>query len=84
MYNFKIKETEYEIPSFKDLPAGALRKARHASDDMDRVFIILEETLGAESDVIQAIDALSLTEFGDWMQGWTQGASVGESSSSES
>jgi hypothetical protein len=84
MYDFTIKGTEYAIPSFKDLPAGALRKARHASDDMDRVFIILEETLGADSDVIRAIDALSLTEFGDWMQGWTQGASVGESSSSES
>lgn len=81
-YDFDIQGTTYSVPSFKDLPAGALRKARKGTDDMDRAFIILEETLGEDSDVIHAIDTLSVTELGEWLTGWTQGAALGESSSS--
>lgn len=81
-YDFEIAGTTYSVPSFKDLPAGALRKSRKASDDMDRAFIILEETVGEDSDVIRAIDTLSVTELGEWLKGWTQGAPLGESSSS--
>lgn len=83
-YDFDIDGVTYSVPSFKDLPAGALRKSRKGTDDMDRAFIILEETLGEDSDVIRAIDTLSVTELGDWLKGWTQGASVGEASSSSS
>jgi hypothetical protein len=82
-YDFEIDGVTYSVPAFKDLPAGALRKARTGTDDMDRAFIILEQTLGEDSDVIHAIDTLTVTELGEWLTGWTKGAPLGESSSSE-
>jgi hypothetical protein len=81
-YKFTIAEIEYEIPAFADIPAGALRKGRKGSDDMDRAFTILEEAIGAESETLAALDKLTLAEFGKWLEGWTQGAPLGESSSS--
>lgn len=84
MYKFTINKTEYEIPAFADMPAGALRKARKGTDDMDKAFTILEEVVGVDSPTLIALDQLSVTEFGKWMEGWTQGAPLGEASSSES
>jgi hypothetical protein len=81
-YKFEIKGTDYEVPLLKDAPIGVIRKSRKAANDMDAAFLILEFMLGEDSPELEAVDSLSTTEFGDWMKGWTQGASLGESSGS--
>ena len=83
-YKFTVEEVEFEIPEFANIPAGALRKARKGTDDMDKAFTILEEALGIDSPAILALDKMSITEFGVWLEGWTKGAPLGESSSSSS
>jgi len=83
-YHFTINETDFEIPLFSNIPVGVIRKARKAKDEMDMVFTILENALGEDSDVLAAIDTLEGDEFQAWLAGWTQGAPVGESSSSKS
>jgi hypothetical protein len=82
-YKFTIEDTEYEVPDFADIPTGALRKGRKGTDEMDKAFIILEEALG-DSPALAALDGLSLADFGKWLEGWTKGAPLGESSSSSS
>ena len=82
MYKFNIKGTDYEIPSLADIPAGAFRKARAAANEMDKAFIILEETLGIDSPELKAVDSLSITELVKWLEGWTDGVGLGESQSS--
>jgi hypothetical protein len=83
-YKFTIAETEFEIPEFSEIPSGALRKGRKGTDEMDKAFIILEESVGVDSPALAALDTLSLAEFGKWLEGWTKGAPLGEASSSES
>jgi hypothetical protein len=62
-YEFVVAGKTYSIPAFSSLPAGALRQARKATDDLDKAFTIVEE-------------------FGEFVKGWTDGVSVGESSDS--
>jgi hypothetical protein len=81
-YEFEVDGKTFSVPAFSEMPTGALRKARKADNDMDRAFVILEEALGLESDALAALDKMSLTDFGKWLEGWTQGASLGESSGS--
>lgn len=83
-YEFTVDGKKYSIPSFASLPVGAIRKARKAKDDTDMAFTMLELVTGEDSAELAAIDSLTTTEFASWLEGWTQGASVGESSSSES
>jgi hypothetical protein len=83
-YKFTIKEQEFEIPEFGQIPAGALRKGRKGTDDMDRAFTILEEAIGIDSPALAALDSLSINDFGTWLEGWTKGAPLGESSGSSS
>lgn len=73
---------QFSIPKFSDLPAGALRAARKSSDDLDKAFTIIEYVMGDDSPEIRAVDNMSVTEFGEFVQAWTGGASVGESSGS--
>ena len=47
-------------------------------------FTILEIVIGENSAELAALDTLNSSEFAEWMKGWTQGAGVGEASSSES
>jgi hypothetical protein len=83
-YEFVYKQKKYTVPSFNEIPAGALRKARKGEDDMDKAFTILEETLGIKSPVLSVIDKMSVAEFGKWLEGWTEQGTVklGESSDS--
>jgi hypothetical protein len=81
-YKFNIKGTDYEVPLLKDAPIGVIRKARKAGNDMDATFTILEAMLGEDSQELAAVDTLTPVEFENWMRGWTQGAELGESSSS--
>lgn len=81
-YTFESGGKSYTVPSFDEIPTGALRKARKADDEMDKAFTILEETLGAKSPVLGVIDKMTVKEFATWLEGWTEGARLGESSDS--
>lgn len=83
-HDFTFEGKTYTIPSFSSLPMGALRRARKAKDEIDQIFTILEMTVGEDSDAIGAIDKMQPAEFEEFVKAWTQGASMGESSSSES
>ena len=82
MHKFDFEGETYEVPAFAEMPIGVMRKARKADNDMDRAFIILEEALGVDSPALAVIDRMKPAEFSTWLQGWTQGASLGESSGS--
>lgn len=69
---------DYTLP--KQIPAGALRKSRHAVDPMDQFFTILESV--ADDATIAALDELSVQELIPVMKAWFQGLNPGESSSS--
>lgn len=83
-YQFTYNKKTHTVPSFDEIPSGALRKARKGSDDMDKAYTILEETLGVDSAVLKTLDKMTVKEFGEWLEGWTQQSTVklGESSAS--
>jgi hypothetical protein len=83
-YSFTHNGKDFTVPAFAKLPMGALRKARKADDDGDKAFIILEFVLGEDSPELAALDTMDAKEFAAWLEGWTQGAPLGESVSSES
>lgn len=83
-FSFTHDGETFEIPSFSSLPMGALRRARKGKDALDQAFIILEMTIGEDSPALAAIDKMDADDFNVWFEEWTQGAAVGESSSSES
>lgn len=83
-FAFTHAGTEYNIPAFNALPVGVVRKARKGKDDADIAFLILENIMGEDSPELAAIDSMSQEEFQTFLEGWTQGAPVGESASSES
>lgn len=79
LFEFEQGGKKYRIPSFKDLPTGALRRARNATDDLDKAFLIVEGVMGENSPELLAIDRMTISEFGEFVKAWTQGAPVGES-----
>ena len=81
-YEFEHKGKKIIIPSFDSLPMGVLRKSRKADSDMDKAFIIIEELIGEDSEEIKMLDTMTPKEFQVFLEGWTQGAPVGESSGS--
>ena len=83
-YTFEHKGKKHTIPAFNALPMGAIRKARKAKDEADQAFTILEAVMPEDSPELAAVDSMAAEEFNAWLEGWTQGASVGESVSSES
>jgi hypothetical protein len=83
-YTFEHKGKSFTIPSFNALPMGAIRKARKAKDEADQAFTILEAVMPEDSPELAAVDSMAAAEFNAWLEGWTQGSSVGESVSSES
>lgn len=72
------------LPHFSKIPGGALRKARKAQDQLDQFYLLLEIALGDPSPELDFVDSLTIAEQGEVFTQWTQGAPVGESSSSES
>lgn len=82
-YTFQHDGVEYTIPSFNALPMGAIRKARKAKDESDQAFTILEAVMPEDSPALNAIDTMDAAAFNSWLEGWTSGAPVGESSGSE-
>jgi hypothetical protein len=84
VYKFEHAGKKYEVPAFTSLPMGAVRASRKATDDADKAFIIIEYVLGEDSNELKALDSMTASEFSEWLTGWTQGAPLGESVSSES
>ena len=83
-YSFTHNYKTYDIPSFSELPVGAIRKARRAKDEADQAFTILEAVMGEDSPELAAVDSMLPAEFQEFILGWTQGAGTGEALSSES
>lgn len=77
-HSFKHNGKTFTIPLFSEVPMGALRKARKATDDADKVFIILEEVLPEGNPALAAIDSMNGAAFAEFLKGWTQGAPLGE------
>lgn len=75
-YKVEHKGKTVELPDFKDLPVGIIRKARKM-DANELMWVVLEEVLDAKQ--LAVIDTLTMDEFSEAMKGWTQGAPLGES-----
>jgi len=75
-YEIEHNKTKITLPSFTTLPVGLVRKARNLSPD-DQMWQMLESILDEKT--LDVIDTMSLSEFTEAMEGWTQGAPVGES-----
>jgi hypothetical protein len=78
-HTFTFGKKTYTIPAFNALPMGAVRKARKGEDDLDKAFIIIEEVMGEDSPELKALDKMNAEEFQTFLEGWTQGAPLGES-----
>lgn len=83
-FHFTVDGVKYTIPKFSDLPMGVVRKSRKAKDDADMAFTIIESVMGEDSPELAAIDTMTAPQFDKFLTEWTQGAGVGEASSSES
>lgn len=84
VFTFEHAGKTYSIPTLKSLPVGAIRKARKGKDETDTLFIMLESVMPEGSPELAALDAMNNEEFAKFLEAWTQGAPLGESSSSES
>ena len=78
-YTIEHNGKKVELPDFKELPVGLVRKSRKLADE-EQSWFILESLLNEKQ--LAVIDEMSVTEFAQAMNGWTQGASLGESSQS--
>ena len=78
-YTLEHNGKKIELPDFKDMPVGVVRKARNAEAD-DAMWIILESILDEKQ--LATLDTMPLSKFTEAMSGWTQGAALGESSQS--
>jgi hypothetical protein len=77
-YTFVHNGKKFTIPAFTALPVGVIRKARRGKDEADTAFLILETVMGEDSKELAAVDAMTQTQFQKFLEGWTQGAGVGE------
>lgn len=77
-YKFSHNGRDYEVPALSAIPTGVIRKTRKLTDDTDKSFTILEMMLGEDSKELKALDQMSPAEFGEWLNGWTQGTPLGE------
>lgn len=83
-FTFTYEGKEYTIPSIKSVPNGVIRQTRKIEDELDKTYTIIELLLGEDSEELAVLDKMTLSEFIDFSNAWTQGASVGESTGSES
>jgi len=75
-YTIEHNGKKINLPDFKSMPVGVIRKARKV-DAEEAMWFILEEVLDEKQ--LAVIDSMPLTAFTDAMNGWTQGAPLGES-----
>jgi len=78
-YAIEHNGKKIDLPDFKELPVGVIRKARKV-DAEEAMWFILEEVLDEKN--LAVIDSMPLSVFTEAMNGWTQGAPLGESSQS--
>ena len=83
-FTFTWEEKEYSMPAVKSIPAGILRVTRKITDEADQAFTLLELLLGEDSDALKALDAMPADVFQATLIEWQKGASLGESTGSES
>jgi hypothetical protein len=81
-YKFELNGKKYELPDFNNLPMGVIRKSRKFTNELDSAFSIIESVADGNSDLLDALDALPVTEFNKVLEGWTTGVALGESSGS--
>jgi hypothetical protein len=81
-YTFDHEGTTFELPDPKAIKPGILRKARKGKDETDQMFLLLELTLGEDSDALAALDDMDGEKFSTVVGEWLQGAQLGESSGS--
>lgn len=70
------------LPHPGKMDSGIIRKARKQTSDVDQLFFIVESL--ADEDTLDLLDQLNMIELAEFYKSWTQGANLGESSSSES
>jgi len=75
-YTIEHKGKKITLPAFTNLPVGVIRKARKMEAD-EQMWFMLETVLDEKG--MAVIDSMSLSEFTEAMNGWTQGAPLGES-----
>lgn len=75
-YKIEHKGKTVTLPDFKEIPVGVVRKARKLGPE-DQMWFILEEVLDDKQ--IDLLDTMSISDFTKAMNGWTQGAPLGES-----
>lgn len=78
-YKIEHNGKTVELPDFKNMPVGVIRKARKL-DQEEQMWFIIETVLDEKQ--LAVIDSLDIGEFNELMNGWTQGAPLGESSQS--
>jgi hypothetical protein len=82
MYKFELDGKAFELPDFNDLPLGVIRKSRKFGNDLDAAFSIIENCAGENMELMDALDALPMSEFNKILESWTKGVPLGESSES--
>lgn len=78
-YTVTHKGKKLNLPDFQDLPVGVVRKSRNLPEE-EQSWFILENLLDDKQ--LAVIDTMTVHEFAQFMNGWTQGASLGEYSQS--
>lgn len=81
---FDTSKGKLTLPHISKIPSKAFRLARKGADKLDQFFLLIENTFAEGSKELDLIDSLNTVELGDIFLKWTQGADLGESSSSES
>ena len=75
-YTIEHNNKKVVLPTFTNLPVGVIRKARKMEAD-EQMWFMLEAVLYEKG--LAVVDTMSLSEFTEAMNGWTQGAPLGES-----
>lgn len=70
------------LPHPAHMPAGIIRKVRKIDDQVEQFYFLVEAMLGEDSAEIEILDKLPMWEMGDVFKQWSEGAQLGESSSS--
>lgn len=74
-YTYTHKGKKIQLPEFKEIPVGLVRKIRN-EPEANQPWLILEELLTDKQ--LEIVDTMTIPEFTEFMNGWTQGANLGE------
>lgn len=74
-YTYTHKGKKVELPEFKEIPVGLVRKIRN-EPEASQPWTILESLLDEKQ--LAIVDSMTIPEFTEFMNGWSQGANLGE------